>query len=143
MFYSKSTGGFYDTAIHGENMPADAVNITKEEHAALMAGQSSGKIITADANGRPFLMDAPSPVVSVPVRVTMRQARLALHAAGLLQSVEDAINILPEPSKTTSRIEWDYASEVHRDSAFVALLGSGINLDDEALDDLFTMASTL
>ena len=68
MFYSKSTGGFYDTAIHGENMPADAVNITKEEHAALMVGQSSGKIITADANGRPFLMDAPDPAVSVSER---------------------------------------------------------------------------
>lgn len=73
----------------------------------------------------------------------MRQARLALYAAGLLSQVEAAIEALPEPNRHVARIEWDYASEVHRDSAFVALLGSGINLDDEALDDLFTMASTL
>ena len=28
MFYSKSTGGFYDTAIHGDSIPVDAIEIT-------------------------------------------------------------------------------------------------------------------
>jgi len=59
MFYAKSTGGFYDTAIHGDNIPADAVEITVEEHAALLAGQSSGKRIVAEANGGPVLQDPP------------------------------------------------------------------------------------
>lgn len=61
MFYSSQTGGFYDEAIHGENIPADAVEITAEEHAALIDGQSSGKIITADENGVPVLSDPPPP----------------------------------------------------------------------------------
>lgn len=51
MFYSKSTGGFYTAEIHGINIPADAVAITPADHAALLAAQSAGKIITGDAAG--------------------------------------------------------------------------------------------
>lgn len=61
MFYSKSTGGFYDTAIHGDNTPSDAVEITTEQHQALLEGQSQGKLIQADKNGKPVLQDPPPP----------------------------------------------------------------------------------
>ena len=61
MFYSKITGGFYDAFIHGDDIPADAVEITAEEHQALFEGQSNGKIITADKNGKPVLQDPPPP----------------------------------------------------------------------------------
>lgn len=61
MFYSKSTGGFYDRAIHGDAIPTDAVEIASEEHAALLEGQSQGKRIVADADGFPILVDPPPP----------------------------------------------------------------------------------
>ena len=61
MFFSASTGGFYAAEIHGNNMPSDVVEITAEEHAALLAGQSQDKIIAADANGHPVLQDPPRP----------------------------------------------------------------------------------
>ena len=64
MFYSKTTGGFYSREIHGENMPADVVEITAEEHAALLEGQSSGKLIDFDEAGRPFLADPPPQVLT-------------------------------------------------------------------------------
>lgn len=57
MLYSKSTGGFYRHDIHGENIPEDVVDITDEEHAALLEGQSQGKRIVADENGYPVLVD--------------------------------------------------------------------------------------
>ena len=57
MYYSKSTGGFYDRDIHGENIPADSVEITKDQHIALMYGQSKGKRIIADDDGLPVLAD--------------------------------------------------------------------------------------
>jgi hypothetical protein len=60
MFYSKSTGGFYDIEIHGNNNPTDAVEITKEQHAALLEGQSQGKQITGNENGQPVLTE-PTP----------------------------------------------------------------------------------
>ena len=59
MFYSKSTGGFYSAEIHGDAIPADAVEITDAEHIALLAGQSAGQRIEADEHGHPVLRDVP------------------------------------------------------------------------------------
>lgn len=61
MKFSKLTGGFYDVAIHGDTIPDDGVEITTEEHAALLEGQSQGMIISADENGKPVLQDTPPP----------------------------------------------------------------------------------
>ena len=61
MLYSAQAGGFYDEAIHGDSIPSDAVEITNEEHQALLEGQSQGKIISADKNGKPVLVDPPLP----------------------------------------------------------------------------------
>lgn len=82
MFYSPSTGGFYDAAIHGDNIPADAVSITAEEHAALLEGQANGKRITADADGRPVLTDPPAPTAEE------TQARMNAEARAYLASTD-------------------------------------------------------
>ena len=79
----------------------------------------------------------------VPQEVTMRQARLALLAAGKLTQVETAINAMPEPDKSAARIEWDYSNTVQRNNAFVALLGAALGMSGAELDSLFTTASTL
>lgn len=74
MFYSKSTGGFYDSEIHGNAIPSDAVEITSEQHAVLLSGQSAGKVITADRNGFPVLTDpAPTPL---PVLIDTAKAKV-------------------------------------------------------------------
>lgn len=59
MFYSKTTGSFYTTAIHGNNMPADVVAISQSTHAALMQGQSEGKAIVPAPDGSAMLEDPP------------------------------------------------------------------------------------
>lgn len=61
MFYAQSTGGFYDNAIHGNAIPADAVPVTDQQHQMLLEGQSAGQRIVADAEGRPVLQAAPPP----------------------------------------------------------------------------------
>ena len=61
IFYSAGTGGFYLEELHGMNMPADVVEISADEHAALLAGQSSGKMVGAGEGGRPVLVDPPPP----------------------------------------------------------------------------------
>ena len=61
MLYSPSQNGFYTPEIHGDNIPADAVEITREQHAALLEGQSNGQRIVADADGYPILQDPPPP----------------------------------------------------------------------------------
>ena len=57
MFYSKTTGGFYDSEIHGSSMPEDVVEISKEAHAELLAAQASGKAIVGDKDGLPQSVD--------------------------------------------------------------------------------------
>ena len=73
----------------------------------------------------------------------MRQARLALHAAGKLAAVNAAISALPDPPKTAALIEWEYSNSVRRDSQFVAQLGPALGLDSAALDALFIAAAKL
>lgn len=78
MFASKTTRGFYDAAIHGANMPDDVVEITAEEHAALLEGQSNGKLIDFDEAGRPFLADPLSPTADQLQAQTNAEARAYL-----------------------------------------------------------------
>lgn len=105
MFYSKQTGGFYTREIHGDNIPADAVEITTEEHAALLAGQGQGKLITADGDGRPVLQDQPpitgnalilSQIATLEASITQRRQREAILGTdnGWLAGIEAQIAAL-------------------------------------------------
>ena len=75
-YASKSTRGFYTPEIHGENMPADVVGITDEQHAALIDGQSAGKVIDWDSGDVPVLADPPAPDMAT-IRRAEIMARLA------------------------------------------------------------------
>lgn len=147
MFYSRTTGGFYDEAIHGAQrlsitdpawqrptvdvtlapggtlsaeldgqwrvvkndteepmvvrgvpdmsvepptveisnpaclIPPDAVEITADEHAELLAGQSAGKLIRPDAEGRPVLIDPPPPSLDEAVQAAYSVIDAAAGAA--------------------------------------------------------------
>lgn len=85
----------------------------------------------------------PAAPAAVPTQVTMRQARLALLAAGKLGDVNTAIAALPSPQKEAAQIEWDFAAVVERQSQIVQLLGLALGLDDAALDALFVQAAAL
>lgn len=86
-------------------------------------------------------IDAPTPII--PETISMRQARLALLGADLLASVDTAIATMPSPAKDAALIEWEYATEVRRDSQLVAMLGPALGLDDAQIDALFVAASGL
>lgn len=85
----------------------------------------------------------PAPPVVVPQSVTMRQARLALHAAGLLAGVDAAIASMQEPAKTAAAIEWEYASEVERNAGLVPAMAAALGMSEADIDDLFITAATL
>lgn len=59
MFYSGTTNGFYD--VGHTDTPADAVEITDEVYMACLAGNTNGKVIVNDGNGKPMLIDNPQP----------------------------------------------------------------------------------
>lgn len=74
------------------------------------------------------------PVVRV---VDMAQARLALLAMGLLDDVEQALELLPEEQKRAAKIEWEFRQTVRSDNALVIALTDMLGLD---LDQLFDIA---
>lgn len=83
-----------------------------------------------------------TPSQVTPERVTMRQARLALLGASLLDGVEAAISAMGDtPEGKAARIEWEYGSEVVRNSPFVSQLGEALGLSYEQIDGLFVTAA--
>lgn len=100
----------------------------------------TGEIVEADTITWP---EPPAPPAPVPESVTMRQARLALHAAGLLAGVDAAIASMQEPAKTAAAIEWEYASEVERNAGLVPAMAAALGMTDAQIDDLFITAATL
>ncbi|MCX4187159.1 hypothetical protein [Methylophaga sp. OBS4] len=64
-YYSAQENGFFDSDIHGENMPGDIVAISETEYSEIIEGQSLGKIISADSQGKPILSDRPVPEVNL------------------------------------------------------------------------------
>lgn len=85
----------------------------------------------------------PPPIIKV-TRVTMRQARLALLGAGLLDDIEAALAAIPDAAqRRAAQIEWEYSSEVQRDRAWVQQVAAGLGLSDEQLDALFEQAAAL
>ena len=85
----------------------------------------------------------PTPPTPVPIEVTQRQARMALHSLGLLTTVEAAINALPDPPRTEARIAWDFSNTVQRGNPFVSQLAALLGFTETDLDNLFIAAAAL
>ena len=102
-----------------------------------------GGVWTVLDTARHALLLQASQKEAVPSQVTMRQARLALLAAGKLASVTAAINTLPSPQKEAAQIEWEYSQTVERNRGFVLLLSAALGLTDAQLDALFVTAARL
>lgn len=58
-YYSKTTTGFYSSEIHGDAIPADAVEISTEKYFELRDGRAQGKSISSDVDGLLVLVDPP------------------------------------------------------------------------------------
>ena len=84
-----------------------------------------------------------NPPPAVPAAVTMRQARLALLGAGLLDDVDAAIAALPSPQKEAAKIEWEYSQEVQRHNGFVSVLAPILGMTAEQTDAMFIGAANL
>ena len=75
----------------------------------------------------------------VPQQVTMRQARLALLSAGLLDDVEMVITA----AGRAAQLEWEYAAVMDRSNPAVAIVQQQKALTDAQIDDLFREAAKL
>jgi hypothetical protein len=85
-----------------------------------------------------YIPPAPPPV-RVPQVITIRQAKLVLLAAGLLDDVDTAV----AAADRVTQIEWEYATEVHRSWPTLTTLATVLGLSNETLDGLFIEGSAL
>ncbi|MES2633997.1 MAG: hypothetical protein V4669_13570 [Pseudomonadota bacterium] len=82
--------------------------------------------------------------VDVPQTVTRRQAKQALLLAGLLSSVQAAIDAIPDATqRALVQIEWDDSLNFERNRPVLIALGTAMGLDSAAMDQLFITADTL
>jgi hypothetical protein len=75
----------------------------------------------------------------VPEVVTIRQAKLALLAGGLLDDADAAVAAAGQ----AAQIEWEYATEVRRDNTLVTGIGAALGLNEAQIDALFIAAAAI
>lgn len=104
MLFSKKTLGFYHPELVYNDLPDDVIEITEEEHEALMNGQSAGMVIVVDDKSN-------KPVLEVPVMTNEAKATIIRgYASNALnefaktkhyESTDDAISYLSSKNKTS------------------------------------------
>ena len=93
--------------------------------------------------GNPVFVDA-NIAPTIPTSVTLRQAKRALLAAGLLDQVQATIDSIQDPvQRDAAQIDWNYSQTMDRDWPLVQLLSSEMGLTSDELDALFLAASKL
>lgn len=85
----------------------------------------------------------PAPAPEIPQSVTMRQCRIALLNAGLLDAVQSSIAAMPGTDGERARIDWEYAQEVRRDWPLIGYMAGDLGLTDEQVDGLFMAAAAI
>lgn len=70
--------------------------------------------------------------------ISARQARLALLQVGLLDTVESMMS----SENPTMKIEWEYATIIQRTNPLVLNFGKMLNLTNQQINELFSLAST-
>ena len=136
--------GFSEAALTAASeLPATLAAKQAELDAALATAQADhvAELAAKDAEIARLTALIPAPVIvdGVPQTVTMRQARLALLSAGLLDLVTEAV----AGAGQAAQIEWEYASDVGRNATLIQSLAGVMGLTDEQLDGLFVLAATL
>jgi len=106
------------------------------------AGNITNIFACEQYEGQEFVIE-PVLYAPVPMSLTMRQARLALHNAALLSSIPVIIASLPSPQRETAEIEWEFSNTVTRDNQLMLLIAISLGLDNAELDALFLQGSLL
>jgi hypothetical protein len=86
-YYAKSTNGFYNSEVHGTNIPPDAVEISDILYRSLLDGQSTGASISSDNNGSPILTPKPPPAPEEITAQAERKAEQDLKAAAKMDAI--------------------------------------------------------
>jgi hypothetical protein len=111
------------------------VEFVSEETANAYASEYGGTVTEVEEN---------APNTSTIPDVTPRQIKQALVLSGVtLQSIDDALNSLSEPTKSLAKIEWEYSISFQRSRPLVNSVGQMLGWTSQQLDALWIYAGTL
>lgn len=78
------------------------------------------------------------------VDLTPRQLRLALLSSGVnLTDISDAIDAMPEPTKSYASISWDYATIFERRDPLISAVAGILELSEAEIDQIWDLGSSL
>ena len=80
---------------------------------------------------------------TVPISITPRQGMIMLSRAGLLATINAAIDAIEGQAGEEARIDFERATEWRRDWPLINALAGGIGLTSAQVDDLFIAASQI
>lgn len=148
IFFQASPLAFFDDRVR--EPPPLAVEITEEQHAALLQDQANGRRIVAAANGTPTsatVTKAPQKVI----QVTNYQARAILMQTNGPNGVPlfDTVNTMLFANKDSGPDgkrdwqAWEQANTFSRHGGLIARMAAQLNLTSAQVDALFLAASKI
>lgn len=76
--------------------------------------------------------------------VSPRQFRQALVLSNIsIESIDNAINNLPEPQKSLAKIEWEFSVSFERNRPLVSQVAQILGKTEQDIDNLWTLALSL
>lgn len=134
--------GWYDDDLHSV-IPLPHIEVTEEQWQEAIDKHHNK--VNHDGTTEVFDFRTPEELAqeiedAKPKSITMRQARLALLEAGLLETVTEAIQ---SGTDEAMKIEWEYAAEIEREWQSLITLATALGLSSDDLDALFLAASEL
>ena len=94
---------FFDSAIHADRIPQNAVEITTARHAELLEAQAEGKEIYADKDGRPRYRQRTVDAVTLRDNLTQQTRNEAARRIRMISPEWRQLNDLRQPSEAGHR----------------------------------------
>ena len=136
MFFSKSTGGIYEEAVHGASIPSDALCVPD----ILVNAFKRGEISALDVVDGSVVALAPPPPPAV-TKITALQGLLVIDQSGLADKYDAWAD---DPARSfAERAFINKAQEWRRDDATLAGAAAALGLSDAQVDAMFELAATL
>lgn len=83
------------------------------------------------------------PPVTVPQRVTMAKAHIALRRQGRLDAVKAALAAMPGDAGEEARLQFEFEPYVHRHAPLVKAMARALAWTDADVDALFVLADSI
>ena len=160
--FSEANQAFYDLNLNYEPLPEDLVEVTSDEHIELLGKLNDGHYVFSDLSyteKKPSIYhtwdgsdwvdnrteeEKHTTYLSQFISLTRRQFKLALLENGLLDTVEQMIESIEDPTvKARIQIEYSESERFERTNQSVQYMLGVLDLTSDQVDEMWRYAMTL